>query len=107
MVTYQGDAKQRRYNLDNGFFQIRLRLNPDGSYSLENRLPFPVRHSGLWSVDDPAHPFMLSFTEDGAIGAMEVGIQYPIVNGMRQLSITHSPGCGSNKYEYLFVKANN
>ncbi|MBJ2196224.1 MAG: DUF5004 domain-containing protein [Muribaculaceae bacterium] len=89
------------------FSKFRLRLNPDGSYSLENRLPFPVRHSGLWSVDDPAHPFMLSFTEDGAIGAMEVGIQYPIVNGMRQLSITHSPGCGSNKYEYLFVKANN
>lgn len=89
------------------FPRFRMHLNHDGSYRLENRLPFPVRHDGLWAVDDPAHPFLLSFTEDGAIGAMEVGIQYPIVEGARQLSITHSPGCASNKYEYLFVKANN
>lgn len=89
------------------FSNFRLHLNEDGHYRLENRLPFPVRHDGIWSVDDPAVPFMLSFTEDGAIGSMEVGIQYPIVQGVRQLSITHSPGCGSNKYEYLFEKANN
>lgn len=88
------------------FSQFRLHLNSDGSYELENRLPFPVRHNGVWSVDDPAHPFVLSFTENNSLGSVEVGIQYPIFEGQRRLSITHSPGCGTNSYEYLFVKSN-
>ncbi len=88
------------------FSKFRLHLNADGTYKLENRLPFPVVHGGLWTVDDPAHPFMLTFTEDGAVGSVEVSIQFPIANGVRQLSITHSPGCESNKYKDLFVKAN-
>ncbi len=88
------------------FSKFHLHLNNDGSYSLENRLPFPVRHDGVWSVDDPAHPFVLFFTENNTLGAVEVGIQYPIFEGRRRLSVTHSPGCGDNKYEYLFVKVN-
>ena len=49
---------------------VTLRLNPDGSYSLENRLPFPVRHSGLWSVDVPPPRLLLSFPKEGAFGAL-------------------------------------
>lgn len=88
------------------FSQFRLHLKADGSYSFDNRLPFPVSESGVWTVDDPKHPFVLSFTENGALGAAEVGIQYPIVNGVRQLTITHSPGCGENSYIYRFLKVN-
>ena len=88
------------------FSKFRLHLNADGSYKLENRLPLPVKYDGVWSVDDPTHPFVLSFTENNALGAVEVGIQYPIFDGQRRLSITHSPGCGTNSYEYNFVKVN-
>lgn len=87
------------------FSVFHIYLNDDGSYKLENRLPFPVEYDGTWEVDDPAHPFMITFTENGAIGSVEVGIHFPNVQGQRQLSITHSPGCGSNSYDYLFVKA--
>jgi hypothetical protein len=48
---------------------------------------------------------MITFTENGSEQAVEVGIQYPIADGARRLSITHSPGCSDNKYVYLFVKA--
>jgi hypothetical protein len=72
---------------------------------LENRLPFPVTTDGVWKIDDPAYPFMITFTENGSEQAVEVGIQYPIADGARRLSITHSPGCSDNKYVYLFVKA--
>ena len=87
------------------FSAFRLHLNADGGYELENRLPFPVVDDGTWVVDDPAHPFMITFTENGALGAVEVSIHFPNVYGERQLSITHSPGCAGNSYEYLFVKA--
>lgn len=89
------------------FSQFKLHLNENGTYNLENRLPFPVKHDGMWTVDDPTHPFILTFTEADAIGGVEVGIQYPIVKGVRQLSITLNPGCGSNRYEYQFIKVNN
>ena len=88
------------------FSQFRLHLNSDNSYELENRLPFPVEENGEWSVDDPTHPFQLTFREYDAQDGIDVAIQYPIVEGCRQLTITHSPGCKSNKYEYVFVKAN-
>lgn len=89
------------------FSKFKLHLEESGRYMLENRLPFPVSEDGTWSVDDPAHPFSLSFAEDNVAGeSVDVDIQYPIVEGERQLSITHSPGCEINSYEYVFVKVN-
>ncbi len=89
------------------FSKFKLHLEETGRYELENRLPFPVTGDGTWTVDDPAHPFSLSFAEDNVAGeSVEVDIQYPIVEGERQLSITHSPGCEINSYEYVFVKVN-
>lgn len=88
------------------FAQFRLHLQPDGSYSFDNRLPFPVREAGLWTVNDIKHPLILYFTEDGSADAVDVGIQFPNVGGVRQLTITHSPGCEENVYLYRFVKVN-
>lgn len=88
------------------FGKFLLHLNPDNSYELEHRYPFPVSKDGTWTVDDPAHPFQLSFKEGDADRPVDVAIQYPIVQGTRQLTITHSPGCYRNKYEYIFVKVN-
>ncbi|MCS2304129.1 DUF5004 domain-containing protein [Bacteroides ovatus] len=31
-------------------------------------------------------------------------ILFPITNGERNIVITHSPGCGSNTYTYVFKK---
>lgn len=87
--------------------QFKLHLEENGRYTLENRLPFPVSEDGVWKIDDPRHPFMISFKEDDVLGdPVEIEIQYPIVNGKRQLSITHSPGCESNNYIYVFVESN-
>ncbi len=87
--------------------QFKLHLNESGRYTLENRLPFPVAHDGFWEVDDAAHPFQITFAEDDVIGdPVAVNIFYPIVDGKRQLSITHSPGCDANKYIYVFVESN-
>lgn len=87
--------------------QFKLRLEENGRYMLENRLPFPVSDDGVWEVDDPAHPFMITFKEDDVYGEpVAVDILFPIVDGKRQLSITHSPGCESNNYIYVFVESN-
>lgn len=87
--------------------QFKLHLEKSGRYTLENRLPFPVAHDGFWEVDDPAHPFQLTFTEDDVIGDPEsVEILYPIVDGKRRLTISHSPGCDANNYIYVFVQSN-
>ncbi len=89
------------------FTQFRLHLEKNGRYSLENRLPFPVRENGFWEVDNPEFPFQLTFTEDDVEGdPVDVEIRYPIVDGERQLCITHSPGCDINSYEYTFKKSN-
>lgn len=87
------------------FSKFRLILNADGTYRLQNRLPFPVKHDGVWRVDDPAHPYGLIFTEDNTVGDVDVTINVSTFEGVRQLSVVHSPGCESNKYEYLFVKS--
>ncbi len=87
--------------------RFKLHLEENGRYTLENRLPFPVADDGTWTVDDPAHPFLLTFAEDDVDGdPVAVEILYPIVDGKRQLSITHSPGCESNNYIYVFVESN-
>ena len=85
---------------------FRLHLNDDGSYRIENGMPFVVETDGVWSIDDPQHPFVLSFTENEAMGALGVEIAYPNVKGKRQLSIIHSPGCSLNQYEYLLERVN-
>lgn len=86
---------------------FRLVISSDGTYTLDEGMPFPVEENGTWSVDDPRHPFVLSFTEEGSVGeTVNVEINFPIVGASRQLSLTHSPGCTSNYYEYLLERAN-
>jgi len=87
--------------------QFKLHMNSGGTYTLENRSPFPVRVDGTWEVDDPVHPMMITFKESGSIGSEEkVEIKYPNIKGARQLLVTHSPGCPINKYEYKFIRLN-
>lgn len=85
---------------------FKLHINADGTYSIDNGMPFPVEEDGTWSADDPRHPFVLSFVEEGAVGSVDVEINFPIVGESRQLSIAHSSGCTSNTYTYLLERVN-
>lgn len=39
------------------FSQFQIDLKKDGKYTIENYLPFVVRHNGTWKVDDIYYPF--------------------------------------------------
>lgn len=85
---------------------FKLEMKADGTYEITYGMPFIVEENGTWTVDDPRHPFVLFFTENGAQGSVDVEIKFPISGASRQLSMTHSPGCDSNYYEYLLERAN-
>ena len=86
------------------FSQFKIHLKKAGNYSIENYLPFVVRHDGKWNVDDAYFPFHLYFTEEGTTYQASTEIQFPIINGERNIIITHSPGCVKNSYTYVFKK---
>ncbi len=86
------------------FSQFKLHLKKDGNYTIENYLPFVVRHDGKWKVDDVCFPFHLYFTEGGTTNQASTEILFPITNGERNIIITHSPGCVKNSYTYVFKK---
>lgn len=84
----------------------QFKLTFDGSnYTLTNKLPFLVLQNGTYTLDDPQYPFQISFTPL-ASKTVATAFTYPIVNGVRQLSITFSPGCANNSYVYTFQKSN-
>jgi hypothetical protein len=87
------------------FSQFKLNFN-QGKYTLVNRLPFLVSQNGTYSLDDPQYPFQISFTQTGST-AVATAFTYPIVNGVRQLTLTFSPGCTNNTYVYTFQKSSN
>lgn len=41
------------------FSQFQINLKKDGKYTIENYLPFVVRHNGTWKVDDIYYPLSL------------------------------------------------
>ncbi|MCR8559564.1 DUF5004 domain-containing protein [Mucilaginibacter sp. BJC16-A38] len=86
------------------FSQFKVSFK-DGKYTLINKLPFLVSNDGAYSFDDPQYPFKISFTPTGKT-AVATAFTYPIVNGIRQLTLTFSPGCPGNTYVYTFKKAN-
>lgn len=86
------------------FTRFQLRLNDDGTYSIQNYLPFVVSGEGKWAVNDPQHPMQLSFQENGTSEAVNLEFSYPVVNGQRSISITLSPGCHSNVYVYTLYR---
>ncbi|MDU1890375.1 MAG: DUF5004 domain-containing protein [Dysgonomonas sp.] len=89
------------------FSKFRLKMNADNTYSIENYLPFLVRDEGTWELNDPYHPFLLSFKENIASEAHVSNLNYPAVEGVRQLKLTFVPGCQANSYTYEFEKASN
>ncbi|WP_298732541.1 DUF5004 domain-containing protein [uncultured Chitinophaga sp.] len=86
------------------FTQFRIHFSPDGQYTLEHPLPFVVSRDGSYKLDDPKHPFRMSFRQSGLSVEISTSFTYPIVNGKRNLNLTFSPGCAANTYLYTLEK---
>ncbi len=85
------------------FSAFTIKFNGDGSYELSNLIPFVVLKNGSWQLDDPTHPLHISFTQRGASGVFTNEFNYPVVNGVRRIILTGSPGCSKNTYQYALV----
>jgi len=75
----------------------------EGKYTLSNPLPFIVNQDGTYALDDPQYPFQISFKSNSGATA-STAFTFPIVNGVRHLTLTFSPGCPNNIYVYTFQK---
>ncbi len=87
------------------FSKFRLSFSGNG-YTVTNPLPFIVSANGTYSVDNPQYPFLITFTATGTTTPVSTAFTYPIVNGVRVLTLVFSPGCPQNAYSYSFVKVN-
>jgi hypothetical protein len=74
------------------------------NYTLLNALPFIVSNNGTYSLDNPEYPFTITFKQAGSTTPISTAFTYPIVNGVRVLTLVFSPGCPQNSYSYSLVK---
>lgn len=86
------------------FSEFRLNFNGDSTYTIDNLLPFIVRKKGTYALDDPKYPFVISFRQEGSAAPVTTQFSYPVVNGKRQISLSFSPGCEKNIYQYTFER---
>lgn len=89
------------------FSKFRINFLANKTYVLVNRVPFLVKTDGAYSLDDPLYPFQITFKSTTAgIKPIVTDLEYPLINGVRQIKLTFSPGCFANSYTYIFQKAN-
>ncbi|MBZ4191363.1 DUF5004 domain-containing protein [Niabella beijingensis] len=82
------------------FTPFSIRFNEDGTYTMENQVPFVVFKNGTWSLDDVAHPLHISFVQNGSSETFTNEFDYPVVNGVRRIILKGAPGCVTNTYQY-------
>jgi len=85
--------------------KFRIVFNADGTYTLEDRFAFIVDGPGTYSLSDPQYPFALILTPQSQPEA-QAKFQFPVVKGKRQVSLTMSPGCSGNTYQFNFEREN-
>ena len=84
----------------------KFRINfTDSAYTITEQVPFIVSKNGRWSFDDPQYPFKMFFTAQSDT-TKSSSILYPVVDGVRNIIISFSPGCATNTYQYTLQKAN-
>lgn len=87
------------------FSAFRINFSADNTYKIDNYLPFLAQNEGTWKIDDPQYPTTLTFKETGASEAKSpASIEYTIVEGERQITLSFSPGCPANVYTYVLAK---
>ena len=89
------------------FSKFRINFQENNSYTIENYIPFLVDGEGEWSLDDPQYPFHISFNVENETEPLVTELNYPIVDGQRQIGLTFSPGCKNNSYSYILEEASN
>lgn len=89
------------------FSAFRIAFAADKTYKIENYLPFLVKNSGTWDIDDPQYPTTLTFKETGVQDSHISDFEYTIVEGERQITLVFSPGCQANVYMYVLGKVSN
>ena len=68
-------------------------------------MPFIVTQSGKFTLDNSQYAFKITFKPTSGPEA-STAFTYPIVNGIRQLTVVFSPGCSQNVYTYTLKKDN-
>ena len=79
---------------------LRLLLNADKTFTLQDSTLPIVSYNGTWSVDDPAYPFHLLLKGKDSINTQSFDLTAPVVMGKRTMVLVLSPGCKANKYVY-------
>ncbi|MEO5889949.1 MAG: DUF5004 domain-containing protein [Ferruginibacter sp.] len=85
------------------FSAFRINFS-DSSYTIDNQVPFIISKNGTWKFDDPVYPFEITLTSPGE--TKQSTVLYPVVEGVRNLVISFSPGCTLNNYQYTLLKDN-
>ena len=99
-LTRNGEDLTKRLNLT-GF---SIDFKEDGTYNLSEQLPFVVPGSGIYRLNDPQYPFSILMSAADNPDEVAVNLQYPVVAGKRQLSLSFSLGCSGNSYQYNFER---
>ena len=91
--------------LDLTQFRITFQNN---AYTLTSPIPFIVYQNGTYALNDPQVPTQITFTATGG-QAVSSTMNYPIVNGVRNIVIQFSanPTCTDNTYTYTLQQVNN
>lgn len=100
-LTRNGEDLTQRIDLS----KFRLVFNADGTYAMQDKMAFVTDKPGTYKLGDPQYPFSLVLTPQGQ-EETKIKFQFPVIEGKRQLSLTLSPGCASNTYQYNFAREN-
>lgn len=95
-----GEDMSQRIDLS----KFRIVFNADNTYSLVDKMAFVVDEPGTFRLDDPQYPFGLILKPQSGTESTNVTFEFPVIEGKRELSLTLSPGCSSNKYQYFFQR---
>jgi len=87
------------------FSKFRINFS-GGKYTVTNPLPFIVSQSGTYSLDNPQYPFQITFSATGSTTPASTSFTYPVVGGVRVLTLVFAPGCPQNTYSYSLEKVN-
>ena len=100
------DVTRNGTDLTSGFVFSQFRIVfTDSTYTIDSLVPFIVTHNGKWAFNDPQYPFSLIFTPTDS-PSVSTPFLFPVVNGVRNIVLTFSPGCPSNTYQYTLQKVN-
>lgn len=101
-IIRNGENLTERLKID----KYTIDFKEDGTYLISDQLPFIVKGAGTYVLGDSQYPFTLRLKPAAVNNDITVKLQYPVIKGKRQLSLSLSLGCTGNTYEYNFERTN-